>query len=103
MTNLRFRRTCIAGQYCDDDYCVYDDGLCVGRILLHRSTPQGAQWGWHVNIAEPIPGWCNGRTATLDEAKCAFRAAWQQFKPTISAARMKHHREWQATEGRRWG
>ncbi len=74
MINLRLRRTCIAGQYCDDDYCVYDGGLRVGRILLHSSTPHGAQWAWHVNIEEPIPGWGNGRAATLDEAKAAFRA-----------------------------
>ena len=103
MTTLRLRRTCIAGQYLDDDYCVYDDGLRVGRILLHASTPQGAQWAWRVNVKEPIPGWCSGRAATLDEAKAAFRAAWEQFRPSISAARMRHHREWQATEGRRWG
>jgi len=101
-TRLRFRRTCIAGQYRDDDYCVYDNGLRVGRILLYSSTPQGAQWAWHINVEEPIPGWCKGRAATLDEAKSAFRAAWQQFKPGITAGRMRHHREWQETEGGRY-
>ena len=101
MTNLRLRRTCIAGQYRDDDFCVYDEGVRVGRILLHAATPQGARWAWHVSVAEPVPAWCNGRAATLDEARCAFRIAWAKFKPGISVAQMRRHREQRVMEGRR--
>jgi hypothetical protein len=85
---LTLRRTVIAGQYLNDDFCVYDGGLVVGRILLHRSTPQGPQWAWHVNLAVPIPTGCNGRASTLEEAKAAFRGAWERLKPTLSATRL---------------
>jgi hypothetical protein len=98
---LTLRRTVIAGQYCDDDYCVYDDGLNVGRILLHRSTPQGPQWAWHVNLNVPTAGGCNGRSASLDEAKSAFRQAWEGVKPTITDEKLSDLRDWQETEGKR--
>jgi hypothetical protein len=98
---LTLRRTIIAGQYCEDDFSCYDDGLCVGRILLHRSTPQGPQWAWHVNLTVPLPGGANGRCASLEDAKAAFREAWDRFKPTISAAKLADLRDWQDTEGQR--
>jgi len=49
---LTLRRTVIAGTCSDDDFSVYDDGLRVGRIMLHESTPQGPQWAWHINAPD---------------------------------------------------
>ena len=98
---LTMRRTVIAGRYLDDDFCAFDDRLRVGRILLHPQTPQGPQWAWHINIDAPIPGWCNGHCLTLEEAKAEFRAAWDNFKPTLGEAKLAALKDWQDTESDR--
>jgi len=53
----------------ENDYDVFDKGEIVGRIYrIHNSE----LWRWTARLQEPTGGIAN----TLDEAKAAFRAAW---------------------------
>ena len=52
-----------------DDYDVLDNGEVVGRIFrIHNSE----LWRWTARLQEPT----GGVTDSLDQAKAAFRAAW---------------------------
>jgi hypothetical protein len=87
---LRLRRAVVAGAYRDDEYCVFEGGVRVGRIApLRPRAPTGPQWEWRVSLPLPTPLWCAGRCETLDDARAAFRDAWARFKPTIGAARLR--------------
>jgi hypothetical protein len=56
---LILRPTVIAGDKLKDDYCVFHEGLMVGRIMLATNRYwQGVVWEWHVNPPLPIPPWC---------------------------------------------
>ena len=64
-----------------DDYNVVHEGRRVGRIYRMNSTGREL-WRWtQSGIFQPTHG-PNGTVAdTLDEAKAAFRAAWEQQRP----------------------
>jgi hypothetical protein len=60
-----------------EDYDVFDGDRCAGRIFLQAS---GA-WFWGVDFQ--ITGRKSyGHTATLDEAKAAFRKEYEAWKGT---------------------
>jgi hypothetical protein len=72
---FRLRPCVIGGQTAPDDCSVVtEDGETVGRIY----RVDGARiesWAWFAHI----PGAAaNGRALSLDEAKKAFRAAWDR-------------------------
>ena len=77
--------TVLTGEKLKDDYCVFHEGWCVGRIMLARERSwQGDAWEWHVNPPLPIPPWCNGSAESLEEAKAEFRAAWERFYASLT-------------------
>lgn len=90
------RKTLIGGQTKPDDYEVIHDGRSIGRIRLATERAwQGTVWVWNVNPPLPIPPWCNGTAGSLDEAKTAFRAAWERFYATLTPEQIAR---WRATD-----
>jgi hypothetical protein len=83
-----------------DDYVVYDldPGLRIGRIML-TAWPGGVQrWNWYLQAPHPYE---SGVSDTLEEAKAAFKAAWQRRKPTTAEAELIKQKDWLETEGDR--
>ncbi|WP_425905139.1 hypothetical protein [Nitrobacter sp. TKz-YC02] len=79
------RPTVIAGDKLKDDYCVFQKDRCIGRIrLADERSWQGVVWQWHVTPLLPIPSWCNGNAASLDEAKGEFKEAWERFSASLT-------------------
>ena len=61
-----------------NDYSIREDGQPIGRIrFTHERTP--GIWLWHIQMHAPGLSPL-GSARTLDEAKAAFRAAWERFK-----------------------
>jgi hypothetical protein len=59
-----------------DDFDVLHDGEIVGRIYRMSSTGQEL-WRWMMpRLRAPTDGPSGGVVASLDEAKAAFRRAW---------------------------
>jgi hypothetical protein len=78
--DLLLRPTVIADGKLKDDYCVFHKDRCIGRIrLADERSWQGVVWQWHITPLLPIPSWCNGNAASLDEAKSEFKEAWDRF------------------------
>jgi hypothetical protein len=76
---LALRRTVFAdGERRPDDYEVRYDGQTVGRIYRLRSTGRELWRRTQSGLAQPSHGPNGGVADTLDEAKAAFRAAWQR-------------------------
>ena len=64
-----------------EDWIVLDDGKPIGRIY-QRHAPANAAWFWSVTAyVERRAGLrTSGTTETLDAAKAAFRATWDQWR-----------------------
>jgi hypothetical protein len=46
-----------------------------------------------INPPLPIPPWGTGSEDSLDQAKAAFRAAWEKFYATLTPAHWHHHQD----------
>jgi hypothetical protein len=66
------------------DYRVVRNGRAIGRIRIADERPDQERWDWHLNAPLPIPSWCRGSAASLEEAKTALRAAWTQLFETLT-------------------
>lgn len=75
--NLTLRKTVIGGKTAHGDYVVLEDGKIIGRIMLGHGLYGTMRWTWNVTINDPSRV-ANGTADTLDEAKAAFKAAWEQ-------------------------
>jgi hypothetical protein len=77
---LRLRRTNLARAYQDwVHYTVIEDGNVVGRIYEDRAESPEHRWLWAVTgNLDPVHGTTCGKTATLEEAKAAFRTSWRR-------------------------
>ena len=78
MTALVLRRanvSRISGQWQDEDYDVFDGDREIGRIYLIDS--QAGSWFWGVSF-EVIKRKSYGYALSLDEAKAAFRAEYEE-------------------------
>ena len=65
------------GPWSTDEYEVFDDGRCVGRIILSQQAPNGEPWFWSITAQEAIPSIDNsGYAVTREEAMAAFKARW---------------------------
>jgi hypothetical protein len=63
-----------------DDYVVLDQDRTVGRI--HGVTIHGEpRWQWSINTSPyPAPPPHNGMATTLEDAKQAFKARYEEMK-----------------------
>jgi hypothetical protein len=63
-----------------DDYVVLDEDRTVGRI--HSETIRGEpKWLWFINTSPyPAPPPHNGIAQTLEDAKQAFKARYEEMK-----------------------
>jgi hypothetical protein len=61
----------------EDDYAVIDETL-IGRISKQRGYPD-VKWSWLLQ-ADPAPAPNQGMTDTLEEAKAALAARYEQVK-----------------------
>ncbi len=79
-SDWRMRLTEIGGETRPDDWTIIDDqDRDIGRIFWSHD-----RWIW--TVALPLPGAPNGETRELDEAKTAFRTAWDRFVAEIGPA-----------------
>jgi hypothetical protein len=66
--------------------------------LANEMSWRGEVWVWSINIPHPIPPWCSGTAANLDEAKVGFRTAWEKFSASLTDEDV---RRWHATQDAR--
>jgi len=81
----------------EHDYVLRYDEHLIGRIRLDQTA-----WEWQITVPMAMPEWARGTTASLEEAKRAFAAAWGRFLKATSPARLERawELEW-AVEARR--
>lgn len=89
---LFLRPTVIGGDILKADFVVVYEDRIVGRIRLaeEREGSRGIVWDWMVTIPLAIPAWCHGSAGGLDEAKAAFKTAWETFLPTLTEHDIQH-------------
>ena len=96
---MKLRSTTIGGEQLDDDYIVRADGRSVGRIRLSSARVSQAQvWIWCITVPLPIPTWGEGIASSLEEAKAAFKTAWDKFSAALSYDDV---RRWHSTQDAR--
>jgi hypothetical protein len=80
-----------------DDFILRYEGHEIGRIRKLAGA-----WEWAITIPMAMPTWAQGSTASLEDCKKAFAAAWRRILPTTSPERLD--RAWElerAVEARR--
>ena len=58
------------------DYSIHEDGQPVGRIRYASERTPGV-WLWSVTVA--LPGAPFGSARSYDDARAAFKSAWEAF------------------------
>jgi hypothetical protein len=93
--NLALRLARAGERIRDNEFCVIQDGLSIGRIRL--TTLRGAAkpvWDWNILTPEETPSWGRGSAPSLGEAKVAFDAVWERFYAGLTPAEIAHwHRQ----------
>jgi hypothetical protein len=88
---LKLRPTIIGGETSPNDFTVIVEGRRVGRIRqAEERIGHNPGWDWSINPPLPIPTWCVGSEDTLDQAKAAFREAWERFYATLTVEDLAH-------------
>lgn len=86
MEHELFLRPCvIGGETKPDDYSVIWGGLTIGRIYRYMGSGAGEKWSWNAglfNIPQQ-PRW-RGLAGSLNEAKAAFKKAWEEIAADLS-------------------
>jgi hypothetical protein len=67
-----------------DDYILRYEDHEIGRIRRAESA-----WEWQITVPMAMPIWASGSTASLDECRQAFAAAWGRFLKETSPARLE--------------
>jgi hypothetical protein len=80
-----------------NDFVLRYEQHTIGRIRLLENA-----WEWHVTVPMAMPRWAEGKTASLDEARKNFAAAWGRLMKETPADRLARAFELDdAAEGRR--
>jgi hypothetical protein len=67
-----------SGQWRDDDYDVFENGVVVGRIFfLDAVAPSRRPWMWASGHDGQIKRAAHGYAATREEAMAAFAESWR--------------------------
>ena len=81
----KLRPTIIGGDNLGNDFVVLFEGRSIGRIRqAEERVGHNPGWDWAINPPLPIPPWGNGSADSLEQAKAAFRAAWERFYATLT-------------------
>src|SRR5262249_13800209 len=83
MSQLILKRASLSrssGQWSDDDYDVFEDGVKVGRIFnLDAVAPEGRPWMWASgHNAGGVARAAHGYAASREEAMAAFAKSWRR-------------------------
>ena len=70
----------------ENDYSVMRKDRAIGRIRLADGRPDHEMWEWAINPPLLVPPWGVGRAPSFEEAKIAFRAAWERSYEPLSPA-----------------
>jgi len=80
----------------ENDYVVMRDFRPIGRIRLSDERAGLETWNWSITVPLPVPSsWCVGRAPSMEAAKTAFRAAWEQFYRELTQSDIDH---WHRTQ-----
>ena len=91
MMQLSLRPTVIAGETGENDYGVMFERRRIGRIReANERSGFNPGWTWAINPPLPIPTWGAGQASTLNEAKAAFREAWERFYASLTPHDIQH-------------
>jgi hypothetical protein len=90
------RKTLIGGETKPNDYEVMHEGRSVGRIReAGERIGHAPGWDWTITIPLPLPAWGHGSEDGFDQAKAAFRKAWERFYSGLSAEQIER---WHKTQ-----
>jgi hypothetical protein len=67
-----------------DDYSLRYEGHQIGRIRRAEHA-----WEWQITVPMAMPTWASGSTASLDECRQAFAAAWGRLLKETNPARLE--------------
>jgi hypothetical protein len=69
-----------SGEWNDDDYDVFADGVVVGRIMETAAAPVAQPWMWTLAFGhhEDRPP-AHGYAATREDAMAAFAKSWRRL------------------------
>jgi len=79
-----------------DDYLLRYEGHEIGRIRRAENA-----WEWQITIPMAMPAWASGSTASLNECRQAFAAAWGRFLKETSPGRLERAWELDRAAGQR--
>jgi hypothetical protein len=86
----------IGGERLKEDYGVHFEERIIGRIkFASKRYGHNPGWDWYINPPLPIPTWGSGCADDLEDAKAAFRDAWERFYARLTPDDIKH---WHATD-----
>jgi len=68
------------GPWSTDEYDVFDDDRCVGRIILSQRAPDGEPWFWTITAEEvPLSNANQGYAASREQAMADLKARLSQI------------------------
>jgi hypothetical protein len=88
--NLSLRPTIIASDKLENDFVVMQEERYVGRIRLAPERTHNPGWDWGITVPLPAPSWTHGSEDRLEEAKSAFREAWNLFYAGLTPDDIEH-------------
>jgi hypothetical protein len=95
MPELTRRLSWPGDQHATEDWSIYYGDIGVGRIMRHQGT-QKVFWRWSVGFHPGRHPSENeiGTADTFEEAREAWRAAWDRYLPDCTEAQFEEYRSW---------
>ena len=74
----------------ENDFSVIREARPIGRIRLSDERAGHEAWNWSITVPLPVPSFGVGTATSMDAAKTAFRAAWEQFYRGLTQSDIDH-------------